>query len=427
MRNIVLIQPKSDVRMRLSPPLGLLRLASLTPSKYRVKIIDENIEKINVNDADLVGITVQTFLSERAYSIADFCRKQGIKVILGGIHVSSMPEEASMHADSVVIGEAESIWSKVLEDFSMGREEQFYKAVRPELIDMPTLNWNLVKPNYLINYTLQTSRGCPYNCDFCSVSLYNGRKIRHTPVREIVKEIKKIKTKSRKPHIFFADDNIFADPSYSKELFKAIIPLKIRWFGQASINIAENDELLDLAAKSGCRYLFIGLESICQRSLNDVNKPFKAISYSKAIAKIRKKGILIHAGFIFGMDSDDRDIFRRTLQFCRNTMIDFVAFHPLTPFPGTALFDRLKEQGRLLANYTFSPKNLTHRQLVKRIVKTYERFYSMPSILRRSIRFSLRSWKIKPIMIYLGLNMAMRHAVKKSAHAIYSAQTTQTA
>lgn len=249
------------------PPLSLPMIASLTPDDFDISISDENISPIDFNkDIDLAAITVMTPLAPRAYEIADRFRAKGVRVVLGGMHPSFLPEEAIQHADAVVIGEAEGVWAELLEDFKQGKLKQFYKCSSfPQLENLPIPRRELFpSKGYFTVNTVQVTRGCPFDCDFCTVTKFFGNKHRYRPIDEVVVEVSSLKGKS----VVFVDDNIIGNIPYAKELFKALIPLKIKWLSHASINVARDEELLRLSAESGCVGYMIGFESISQESLN---------------------------------------------------------------------------------------------------------------------------------------------------------------
>lgn len=259
-------------RWALCPPLAPAMIAALTPPDVEVSITDENVSTIDFKkEVDLVGITVITSTANRAYEIADFFRTKGVKVVLGGIHPSVLPEEAGQHADAVVIGEAELTWPRLITDIKAGQLQKIYQHnERPSLAGLPIPRRELYsRSRYIIPNTISTSRGCPYSCSFCSVSLFSGRTYRCRPIGEVIKEIG---TLDRKKPIIFVDDNIVGKPAYAKELFHALMPHKLKWLGQSSVNIASDDELLRLAAASGCIGLLIGFESIAPASLTGMGK-----------------------------------------------------------------------------------------------------------------------------------------------------------
>ncbi|GAH52449.1 unnamed protein product, partial [marine sediment metagenome] len=275
---------------------------------------------------------------------------------MGGMHVSAMPEEALEHSDAVVVGEAEGLWPKLLEDYEEGKLKKIYKTKElPDLSGLPIPRRELLKrKNYLFPNTLQVSRGCPFNCSFCAVSRFFGKRYRLRPIKEVIKEIEKMieadkmgvwrKTGSKfwnkmNTSIFvFLDDNIFGKADYARELFKVLIPLKILWGSQASVNIArsENEDLLKLAAESGCRFLFVGFESIDQSSIDEIGKKVnKPEVYLEAVKLFHKYGITVLGAFVFGFDSEDNNIFERTVDFTKRIRLDLAQFTVLTPLPGT--------------------------------------------------------------------------------------------
>ena len=374
------------------PPLGMATIAALTPPEVEVSLVDENVTRIDyLKDVDLVGITSLTSTSQRAYEIADTFRAMGKKVVLGGIHASVLPEEAIQHADAVVIGEAEGIWPELIADFQKNKLQKFYhQSERPSLNGLPHPRRDLFsKKSYYFNNTIYTTRGCPYSCSFCTVTSFFGRTYRCRPVEEVIAEIK---TLNRKKHFIFLDDNIVGNPKYSKELFRALIPLKIKWVGQCSVTIAKDDELLKLAAASGCVDLFIGLESLSPDSLKAINKKTNSVDeYDVVVKKLHDAGIGIHGFFIFGLDGDDVDSFQRTVRFAQKARLESAQFDILTPYPGTAIFASLEKEGRILTkdwaqyghDHMFKPKVLSREILQEGRQWAWREFYSLPSIWKR--------------------------------------------
>lgn len=374
------------------PQLSLGIIGALTPSDVSVCYIDENVEEINFDDgADLVGITAMTPTAPRAYRIATEFRKRGAKVIMGGIHPSVLPDEALHYCDSVVIGEVESVWQEVIQDFQNNELKPRYQAKGlVDSRDIPLPRRNLFEgKGYLVTSVLQTTRGCPYDCTFCSANLFSGRTFRTRPVELVVKEIETSNAK----FVGFLDDNIVGNRRYAKELFQALIPLKIKWLGQASLTLADDDELLVLAEKSGCKGVFIGLESVTPDGLSEVNKIYqKADLMSEKIKKIHNQGILIEGSFILGLDSDDLSVFERTLEFAKANKLAVASFGVLTPYPGTVLQKRLQEENRIISYdwrlYTcgrtvFKPKQMTVEQLQEGLDWCWYQFYSYPAIFSR--------------------------------------------
>ncbi len=367
-------------------------VAALTPPEVEVSLTDENVTVIDFQkETDLVGITSLTVTAQRAYEIADTFRARGVKVILGGIHPSMLPEEASQHADSVVIGEAEGIWPGVVEDFKANKLQRVYRQPeRPSLLGLPIPRRDLfAEAAYFVPRTISTTRGCPYSCFFCSVTSFFGHTYRCRPVEEILKEIE---TFNKKGPTIFVDDNIVGNPKFAKELFRALIPHKIKWVGQASVTIARDDELLKLAAASGCIDLFIGFESLSQANLVAVGKKINVVDeYENVIRKIHSHGIAIHGFFIFGFDEEDEDVFQRTVRFAQKMRLETAQFDPLTPYPGTAFCEAMDETGRILTkdwsqygyNLTFEPKSMSREKLQAGHDWVWREFYSLPSIWRR--------------------------------------------
>jgi len=367
-------------------------VAALSPPEVEVSLTDESVTAIDFQkETDLVGITATTVTAQRAYEIADTFRARGVKVILGGIHPSFLPEEASQHADAVVIGEAEGIWSTVLEDFKTNNLQRVYRQrERPSLLNLPIPRRDLFAEGaYLVRHTISTTRGCPYSCSFCSVTSFFGHTYRCRPVEEILNEVE---TFNKRKLIGFVDDNIVGNPKFAKELFRALIPYKIKWVAQASVTIAKDDELLRLVAASGCIALLIGFESLSQANLAAVGKRINAVDeYENVIRKIHSHGIAIYGFFIFGLDEDDEDIFQRTVGFAQKMRLEGASFGFLTPYPGTALYESLDKAGRIVTkdwsqyeyDLVFEPKLMSPETLQKGCDWACRQFYSLPSILRR--------------------------------------------
>jgi len=374
------------------PPLGLATVAALTPPDIQVSLTDENVTVIDFQkQIDLVGITALTITAKRAYEIADTFRAKGVKVVLGGIHPSILPEEASQHADAVVIGEAEGIWPNLIEDFKANKLQKIYQQhQRPSMLNLPIPRRDLfVKGAYLLRNTISTTRGCPYSCSFCTVTSFFGHTYRCRPVEEIIKEIE---TLNHKKLIVFVDDNIVGNPKFAKELFQALIPYKIKWVGQASVTVANDDELLKLAAASGCIDLFIGFESLSPANLAAVGKKINTVDeYENVIRKIHSYGIAIHGFFMFGFDEDDEDTFKRTVRFAKKMRLESAQFDVLTPYPGTKLHETLDKAGRIVTkdwsqygyDLMFELKSMSRDMLQNGRTRAWREFYSLPSIWRR--------------------------------------------
>ncbi len=386
----------------LCPPLGLAMVAALTPPEVEVSLTDENVTGIDFQqETDLVGITALTGTAQRAYEIADTFRARGVKVILGGIHPSVLPEEASQHADAVVIGEAEGIWSNLIEDFKANKLQRVYRQCElPSLLGLPIPRRDLfTEAAYFLRHTISTTRGCPYSCSFCSVTSFFGYTYRCRPVEEVLKELE---TFNERKLIGFVDDNIVGNPKFAKELFRALVPYKIKWVGQASVTIGRDDELLKLAAASGCQGLLIGFESLSPANVAAVGKRINVVDeYENVIRKIHSHGIAIHGFFIFGFDEDDEDIFKRTVRFAQKMRLETAQFNCLVPYPGTALCESLEKAGRIVTkdwsqygyNLVFEPKPMSREMLQKGSDWAWREFYSIPSIWRR-LRVARRNLRL---------------------------------
>ncbi len=397
--------------------LTLPHLAALTPEDIEVKLIDEAVDPINFDDQiDLVGITVNTYLAARAYEISAEFRKRDVPVVLGGVHPSLYPEEAIRHADAIAIGEAETLWQKILRDAEKQQLQQIYRATEfASLKGLPLPRRDLLKKDaYLTTNTIQTTRGCPFNCDFCSVTDFFGHTYRCRPIPEVIQEIETLNL--HRP-LVFVDDNIIGRPQYALELFNAIKQYKVRWGSQCSINLAKHPDVMKAARDSGCVAMFIGIESICQDNLDDVHKGINHTDkYHDAIQRIHDHGIAINAGMILGMDHDDESVFERTLEFLEKMKIEYATFHILTPVPGTILHKRMEVEGRIIdrdwskynGGYSvFKPKLMSPEALEEGYYWTYHQFYSMRSIFKRIAAPSIE-------MFYkLALNLAYKRMIKR--------------
>jgi radical SAM superfamily enzyme YgiQ (UPF0313 family) len=386
------IKESTPLKKVLCPPLGLAMVAALTPPEVEISLTDENVTVVDFQkETDLVGITALTITAQRAYEIADTFRARGMKVILGGSHPSALPKEASQHADAVVIGEAEGIWPNLIEDFKANKLQRVYmQRERPSLLNLPIPRRDLFAEGaYYVTNTISTTRGCPYSCSFCSVTLFFGHAYRCRPVEEVLKEIE---TLNHRKLVVFVDDNIVGNPKFAKELFRALVPYKIKWASQASVTIAGDDELLKLAAASGCVALFIGFETLSPANLAAVGKRINVVDkYPTVIRKIHSHGIAIHGFFILGLDEDDEDVFERTVRFAQKMRLESAQFAWPVPYPGTALCESLDKAGRIAtkdwsqyeSNLVFKPKLMSREVLRKGRGWVWCQFYSLPSIWRR--------------------------------------------
>lgn len=335
-----------------TPPLALPLLAALTPPDVDIEIIDENVSEIDFDDpVDLVGITGMTAMANRIYEICAEYKKRDVTVVMGGIHASMVPEEAALHADVVVIGEAEETWPQVINDYKNKCLKKYYKYTEyPDLTLSPIPRWDLLKPKAYLEIPVQTTRGCPFKCDFCTVHAMTGSSFRHKPIENIVAEIETLIAINGHRNITFVDDNIIGDKKFAIELFNALLKLNIKWISQVSINIADDDELLDLAKRSGMWQCPIGIESITQASLDSVNKGKlnKVDKHLEKIQKIHDKGISVFGAMIVGLDGDKEDVFKKTFDFLTQAKIPFSLLSILTPLPGTTTYHKLESEKRIL-------------------------------------------------------------------------------
>jgi radical SAM superfamily enzyme YgiQ (UPF0313 family) len=377
------------------PMLGLTNLASHFPKNYEVKIVNEAIEEIDFDsEVDLVGITGLTCVIQRAYAVADRFREKGIKVILGGVHPSLLPGEAKEHADSVYIGEAEGRIDEVIKDFEAGKLKPFYKDEKwPDLKQMPIPRRDLLGKKYSpIFKAIETTRGCPNRCDFCSVPTINGKRYRLRPLEEVGQELSSI-IRKKGEYLFLADDNVTAKADYALELFKIFKRHGVKWMGFATVHIAKDETLLKKAQESGCISLFIGFESLIQENLDNVSKQFVNVKeLSDLIKTIQRHQVGIHGSFIFGFDGDDPSIFTKTVEFVQKNNIELPTFSILTPFPGTPLKKRLEEEGRIfdhdwshydMSHVVFRPKGMTIQELQKGYLWAQKYTCAPRSILKR--------------------------------------------
>jgi len=402
------------------PYLATAALGALTPPEHEVVIEDENLKAIDFSDVpDLAAITSLTPLAPRAYAIADEYRARGAKVAMGGFHPTWKPEEAGAHADAVVVGEAEGVWGTLLKDAQAGALRKIYKAdVRPTADTLPIARRELLDgKGYFFTNILQTTRGCPFDCKFCSVTAFYGGTYRFRPVEEIEKEIESFTTGAG--FVLFVDDNIVGNPVYAKRLFAMLKNHKKRWMSQASTTIVNDPELLRLASESGCHGLFMGFESLDQDNLAMMGKKMNRLGdYADVISKLHDHGIGVHGSFIFGYDHDDKGVFDRLLEFTRKVRLDAAFMPVLTPFPGTGIYQQLESEGRIInrdwslydmEHVVFRPKNMTPEELQEGHDRANREFYSASNILRRIGRLHRSLWIFGP------MNWDLRQAWRKKA------------
>lgn len=374
-------------------PLTLPTLAALIPPEipHQLQLLDEGIGEIPLDlQADIIGISAITGSSLRAYELADHFRRQGRCVILGGVHPTLMPQEAARHADSVVVGYAEDSWPQLLRDFAAGNLQSSYRQASDlKLGGRPRPRRDLLPDGqFSVGTTLEATRGCIHKCNFCVVPTAWGRPLQH-PVQEVIDDIKAMGAR----RLIFMDLNLIADKDYAKELFRALIPLKLTWGGLVTTEFAWDDELLELAARSGCRGVLIGFESLVPESLKECRKGFNLLKeYAEVIARVHQHKIAIMGTFVFGFDHDTPEAFAQTVDFVMTHKIELPRYAVLTPFPGTPLHRRLQEEGRLIhqdwskydgQHVVFEPKQMSVGELQYGIEMTWKKTYSYWGIARR--------------------------------------------
>jgi radical SAM superfamily enzyme YgiQ (UPF0313 family) len=374
-------------------------LAGLTPKDVEVRFYDDRMEGIPFDEAtDLAAISVETYTAKRAYQIATEFRKRHVPVVMGGFHATLCPEEVAQYAEAVVCGEAESLWPHVIDDARHGKMNKFYRqSGRPALTGLKPDRSIFRGKRYLPIGLIEAGRGCHFKCDFCAVqTVFNATQTRR-PVDAIIAEIEQVKRKRKL--FFFVDDNITSNLEQAKDFFRALIPAGIRWVSQTSINAAHDEEFLELLVRSGCQGVLIGFESLDPANLRDMNKSFNTMrgGFEKALTNLRRHHIRVYGTFIFGYDRYTPGSFRRTVEFAKDHALYIAAFNHLTPFPGTPLYRRLQDEGRLLyenwwldERYSynripFQPYGMTPELLQRNCLEARREFYSWRSIFQRGL------------------------------------------
>jgi len=379
------------------PIITLPHLAAITPNEYDLKIINENYDDINFDeDCDVVGITCYTMTAPRVYKIADEFRKRGKTVILGGYHPTAMTKEALKHADSVIKGLGEINWPRALRDFEKGELKKVYERDHDfDISKVPPLRRDLIRHNPILG-AVQTTKGCPHNCEFCAISGFCGNMVKQRPIKDVVKEIKEMPNRLFIIH----DPHLTLNKKYATELFKELVRQKVRkkWVANGTTNVLANadDEFLNLARKAGCVEWFVGFESVNQDALNGINKKHNTVKFFKnLIEKLHDHAMTVQGGIIFGFDEDTPDVFDATLDTLNEWEMDVLEINILTPYPGTKLYEKLDKQGRIFtkdwSKYTqvdpvFEPKNMTPEELKAGARKVAKEFYSWKNIIKRNIR-----------------------------------------
>ncbi len=414
--NIYLIQPKmnkrpmdTDLKTKMAPSLALLTLKKLTPPEHSVCIINENVEKIDFGqEVDLVGITVTVDVMNRAREIAAAFREKGVPVVAGGIHVTAVPDDCRDYFDAICVGYAERVWKQIVADSEQGKLMRVYEDMAGfsgREICGPDYTDNEGN-KYLYKNVISTSRGCPHRCDFCYNSCANRNYVNRN-INDILDEIAALNTR----HIMFIDDNFTGNPTWTREFLLSIKDLNIKWNAAVTASIADQLELLDLMAVTGCQSLFIGFESINSSSLRSVHKYHALAKYEKLINEIHQRGIMVNASMVFGLEDDESDVFPRTLKWLVDNKVETLTAHILTPYPGTALYNRMKADGQIIDNdlshyntarVVFSPAKLTADELIAGYLGIYKDFYSFKNIIKR-MPDNRKQWKA-----YLLFNLLYR-------------------
>jgi radical SAM superfamily enzyme YgiQ (UPF0313 family) len=378
------------------PSLTLVTLAGLVPSELdaEIKILDEGVDDTPIDySVDIIAISAMTATTNRAYEIANKARKRGVYVVLGGYHISYNYEEAKRYADTVIIGQADATWPQFLRDFSAGHPKKKYcQDGPPNVVNLPFPRWGLLKWNkYLKITTIQASRGCPNSCKYCNVSdnMFPGN---NRPIEDVISEIKHFKSKK----IAFLDPNFFANREYAIKLVTELIPLKIKWACLSTIKVGGDIEMLELLKRSGCIGVLVGLETVCQDNIKGMNKPENKVDqYKEYLNNFHNYGISVLACFVLGFDNDDKNTFKKTVEFIKEANINLIRFSALTPFPGTPLYKELEKNDRIISkdwdlydfqNIVYQPKQLTVKELEDGLIYCWDEIYSLKEIFKRTLK-----------------------------------------
>jgi radical SAM superfamily enzyme YgiQ (UPF0313 family) len=401
------------------PSLSFAALAAVTPPNWEVEYCDENIERIDFStNADLVAITAMTAQAPRAYEIAERFRERNIPVVMGGFHVSNLPEEGLRHADVIVAGEGEIVWPRLLTDFERGEPLKLYRSEGLVGMDaIPVARREIFSgKKYLLTNTLQTTRGCPHECEFCSVTAFYGRKYRKRPVDSVLSELEILRRKNS--FAFFVDDNLVADRNYALSLFDGMRGMGFKWLSHAPIDFARDPELIRAAGEAGCIGMFVGFESLNRETLAAMGKKTNLeIDYLEGVAIFRDNGIGILGSFVLGSDGDSPAVFEQILRFCESARLEAAIFPILTPYPGTEVRARLMSQERIISSawqdydmghVTFRPSGMTADELQSGHDWLNRSFYSFSSIFRRIFKLH------RSVQVFAPMNLGFRSAIRRT-------------
>jgi radical SAM superfamily enzyme YgiQ (UPF0313 family) len=404
-------------------PLMVATLKALTPPDVETFFFDDRVEEMDYTiTVDIAAITVEAYTASRAYKIAKRFRERGITIIMGGYHVTAVPEEALEHCDSIIVGNAENVWKTALRDFQNGNLRQRYDGGRSGIPPIPDRSIYGGK-KYLPLTLIETGRGCPHTCEFCAITSYYCGRYTPRPVDDIVAEI----THTKNKFVFFVDDNITARREHLLTICKAVTPLKIKWVSQVSLAIAKDDEVLQTMKKSGCVLVLIGFESLDKANLDQMNKSwsYKLGEHDELVRKIHRMGISIYATFVFGFDFDNAESFDDTVKFAMKHKFFFAAFNHLLPFPGTPLYERLQKENRFLyakwwlkdgykyGDIPFQPKTISPGELKDYCANARRRFFKMSNIIRRGIVSFTRTANPFATILFFRHNMALGKEVDR--------------
>jgi radical SAM superfamily enzyme YgiQ (UPF0313 family) len=440
MRHVTFIRPNLGEGWSTDAmtPLVFSILKARTPAQIETRLIDERIEPLVVAaDTDLAAITVETFTARRAYEIAALYRRAGVPVVMGGHHPSMLPDEALRHADAVVVGDAEGAWEQVIADASAGALQHLYRS-QPGAGGRPAYDRSIYAgKRYTPISLVQAGRGCRFACDFCSIHAFYGTYREQREPDEIVAEMRAL---PRRRLVFFVDDNLYGRCDQFEQLMKALVPLKMRWCCQITIDVARDDALLDLMAQAGCVLALLGFESLDRDNLKQMRKKWNGVagSYEDVIGRFHARGIMIYGTFVFGYDADTPASFDRAAAFARQQSLCIANFNPLTPMPGTALYDRLRQEGRLVrerwwldptyryGDAIFLPQGMSPGELSAGPMRARRAFYGWGSIVRRALSgAAMGHGPFKLSTMLLGNWISRREIARKQGRPLAAASPGQ--